>query len=124
MVRALYGLKSACAAFRAYMSDKLDDLGFKSLVADPDVWMRSLVKPDEEEYYEYILMYTDDILEISMQPRYVIKDIKQRFKFKNDKVKEPSSYLSTHLQKKVINGWDCWTVTSLDFVKAYIGTVK
>ena len=48
VVRALYGLKSASAAFRAYMADKLDEMGFKSSVAEPDFWMRPDVKPDEE----------------------------------------------------------------------------
>ena len=39
VVRALYGLKSASAAFRAFMAEKLDLIGFKSSVADPDVWL-------------------------------------------------------------------------------------
>ena len=69
-------------------------------------------------------MYVDDILDISMQPRDVMKDIEQRFKFKNDKVKEPSNYLGARLQKKVINGWDCWTVTILDYVKSAVTTVE
>ena len=66
----------------------------------------------------------DDILAISMQPRYVMKDIKRRFKFKNDKVEAPSSYLGAGLRKKVINGWDCWTVTSFDYVKSAVATVE
>ena len=105
------------------MANKLDEMGFKSSVDDPDVWMRPAVKPDGEEYYKYILMYVDDILAISMQPRDVINDIKRILKFKNYKVKEPSRYLGARLQKKVINGWDCWTVTSLDYVKAAVATV-
>ena len=59
-----------------------------------------------------------------MQPRYVMKDIERRFKSKNDKVEEPSSYLGARLQKKVINGWECWTVTSLDYVKSAVATVE
>ena len=124
MVRDLYGLKSASAAFQAYIPDKLDEMGLKSSVAEPDVWMRPAVKPDGEEYYEYILIYVDDILKISMQTRYVMEDIEQRFKLKNDKVEEPSSYLGARLKKKVINGWDCWTVMSLDYVKAAVATVE
>ena len=52
MVRDLYGLKSASAEFQAYMADKLDEMGFKSSVADLEVWMMPAVKPDREEYYE------------------------------------------------------------------------
>ena len=106
------------------MAEKLDEMGFKSLVADPDVWIRPSVKTGREENYEYILMYMDDILAISMQPRDAMKGIERRFKFKNDKVEEPSSYLGAQLQKKVINVWDCWTVTILDYVKAAVATVK
>ena len=69
-------------------------------------------------------MYVDNILAISMQPRDVMKGTKQRFKFKNDKGEEPPSYLGSRLQKKAINGWDCWTVTSLDYVKAAVATVE
>ena len=69
-------------------------------------------------------MYVKDVLAISMKPRDVMKDIESRFKFKNDKVEEPSSYLCAQLQNKVINGWDCWTVTILDYVKAAVVTVK
>ena len=39
VVRALYGLKSASAAFRSLMASKLDEIGFKSSNADPDVWL-------------------------------------------------------------------------------------
>ena len=50
--RALYGLKSAGAAFRAFLSERLDEMGFRSSIADPDVWMRPATKSDGEEYYE------------------------------------------------------------------------
>ena len=50
------------------MAKKLDEIRFKSSPTDPDVWMKPAVKPDGEEYYEYVLMYVDDILAISMDP--------------------------------------------------------
>ena len=54
VVRVLYGLKPACAAFRASMTKKLDD-----------IWLRPDVKFNGDEYYEYVLMYAEDILAIS-----------------------------------------------------------
>ena len=57
VTRALYGLKSAGVSFRAFLAEKLDSMSFKSSVADPDVWLRPVVKPDKEEYYEYILVW-------------------------------------------------------------------
>ena len=33
--KTLYGLKSASAAFRAHLAEKLEEIGFKSSIADP-----------------------------------------------------------------------------------------
>ena len=49
VVRALYGLKSASAAFRYFMAKKLDEIGFKSIPSDLDLWIRHAIKPDVEE---------------------------------------------------------------------------
>ncbi len=40
ITRALYGLKSSGAAWRAHFAESLHQLGFTSSLADPDVWMR------------------------------------------------------------------------------------
>ena len=69
-------------------------------------------------------MCVDDTLTISMKSKNVMEDIKQRFRFNYDKVEDPSSYLVAQLQKRVIIGWDCWTVTRLDYVKAAVTTVQ
>jgi hypothetical protein len=37
--KALYGLKSSGAAFRAHLAETLYDLNYKSTKADPDVWI-------------------------------------------------------------------------------------
>ena len=67
-MKALYGLKSSGGAFRAFLVETLDNMGYKSSHADPDVWLRPAVKPDGEKHYEYILCYVDDdILSISFQ---------------------------------------------------------
>ena len=71
----MYGLKSASAAFRYFMSKKLDEIGLKSIRSHPDLWLRPAIKPDGEEYYEYVLMYVDDILAISIDPTKIIKGI-------------------------------------------------
>ena len=38
IVHALYELKSSGASFRAFLIEHLDELGFISTIADPDVW--------------------------------------------------------------------------------------
>ncbi len=51
--KALYGLKSSGAAFRAHLADTLNAMDYRPSYADPDVWLRPAVKPDGTEYYEY-----------------------------------------------------------------------
>ena len=41
-------------------------MGFWSFSrADPDVWMRSQMKPNRFRYYEYFLAFVDDLLLVS-----------------------------------------------------------
>ena len=42
---ALYGLKYLGAAFRAFLEEMLDDIGFRSRIAYPDVWMKEANNP-------------------------------------------------------------------------------
>ena len=124
VVKALYGLKSASFSFRSYMAEKLSELGFQSSMADPDVWLRAAVKGDGERYYEYVLMYVDDILAISCDAKSILEDIQKTFKLKNDRIEAPEFYLGAKLQEKTINGVKCWTVTSQDYVKAAVKNVE
>jgi Reverse transcriptase (RNA-dependent DNA polymerase) len=65
IVRSLYGLKSAGAAFWYSLAQLLQDLGYMSSRADPDVWMRAATRDDGHEYYEMLFVYVDDILVLS-----------------------------------------------------------
>ena len=57
------------------MALKLDEIGFQSSPADPDVWLRPAVKFNGEEYYEWVLMYVYEILAISMDPTAILKSM-------------------------------------------------
>jgi hypothetical protein len=124
LVKALYGLKSASFSFRSFMAEKLATMGFQSSLADPDVWLRAAMKIDCESYFEYVLMYVDDILLISCDPRAILEEIQSTFKFKNGKIEAPEFYLGAKLQKKSINGIQCWRITSQDYVKAAVKNVE
>ena len=50
VVRALFGLKTSSAAFRALLAETLDDLSYKPSKADPDVYMRPEVKSNGFKY--------------------------------------------------------------------------
>ena len=57
------------------MARKLNEIGFQSIPADPDVWLRPAVKFNGEDYYEWFLMYVDDILAISMDPTAILNSM-------------------------------------------------
>ena len=60
LVRALYGLKSAGAAFRSHLVRCKKSLGYDSCKADPDVWLKPLVRPEDGvKYYSYLLHYVE-----------------------------------------------------------------
>ena len=124
VIRALYGLKSSGAAFRAHLAEKLDGIGFRLSFSDPDVWMRPATKADGEEYYEYILVYIDDILCISKDPMRPMEQIASSLRFKNDKIEPPEFYLGARLEEKVLNGKLTWMMTSRDYIKAAIDNVE
>jgi hypothetical protein len=64
VVCALYELKSAGAAFRNHLASCFGHLGYESSRGDPAVWFRWAIKVTGERCYEYLFVYTDDILAI------------------------------------------------------------
>ena len=64
IVRAIYGGKSAGADYWRHVHSAVTEMGFTSCTADPDVWFRQSSKKDGTKYYQYVLLYTDDILAI------------------------------------------------------------
>ena len=66
------------------MAKKLDEIGFKYSPADPDVWLRPAIKPDSEEYFDYVLIYVKNILAISIDLTEILKSMEGKtVKYKN-----------------------------------------
>ena len=86
--------------------------------------MQVAMKPDGERYYEYILVYVDDIIAISHKAKEVMEEITSTFKFKNDKIIPPDTYLGAKLKEKPINGKKCWTMTSVDYINAALKNIN
>jgi hypothetical protein len=82
------------------------------------------MKPDSKEYYEYILVYVDDILCISHKTKETMLQIAKDFRFKKDKIKPPEIYLGAHLEKKELNGKHMWTMSNTKYLKAAEKNVK
>ncbi len=67
IVRALYRLKKAGAAFRAHLASFMRQMGYTSCKADSDLWLKAVTRPEDNvHYYAYILCYVDDICAYTM----------------------------------------------------------
>ena len=71
------------------------------------------------------MCYVGDILAVSIDPRVVLNELKGgNIKFKNDKIEPPEMYLGARLEKKQLGEIKCWTLTSLDYIKAALNSLK
>ena len=87
VVRALYGLKSAGAAFRNHLADCMRTMGFSACLADPDLWFKAETRPsDGFEYYSYMLLYVDDCLCVHHDGEAVLNELDQYFKMKDGSI--------------------------------------
>jgi hypothetical protein len=69
-------------------------IGFKSSPADPDVRMRSAIKSDGTEVYEYVLLYTDDALSIGVEAESILrKEIGKNLNSRRNQLDPPSCTL-------------------------------
>jgi hypothetical protein len=123
--KALCGLKSSGAAFRAFLAETLDAMDYKPSYADPDVWIRPAVKPGGFEYYEYMLYYVDDALCISNNSEKSMKRIQDNFKLKDDKMEPPDVCLGASISKmNLASSKTCWTMSPELHVKAAVTNVE
>jgi len=122
----LYGLKSSGAAWRAHLANTLRQLGYKSCLADPDVWMRPATKPDGFQYYEYVLVYVDDVLVLSHQAVLTMKALEEFYRLK-DGYSEPTRYLGAEIKKWTFpdeNARFKWAMSSAQYVKEAIENIE
>ena len=128
IVRALYGLKSSGARFREHMAQTLRNLDFKSTKADPDVWIRSAVKPNGDKIYEYVLCYVDDILYGGLDSKTFMKNLSDTYKLKEGSVKEPETYLGADISKYTVTHGivetECYSMSSDTYLKRAIKVVE
>ena len=119
IVRSLYGLKSAGAAFRAHLASCMRDMGYTSCRADPDLWYKPMVRPsDNYAYYAYILCYVDDILSIHHDAMSVLTRINNFLPLKPSSVGDPDTYLGTTLkQTQLANGTWAWGMSPSKYVQ-------
>ena len=124
--RALYGLKSSGAAYRAHFANTLIELGFKSCHADPDVWMRPSTKVESGfEYYEYLLTYVDDCLIVSHDPKKIISTLQDEYKYRLKDVGPPTRYLGAEVGKYDFgDGTSAWFMSARLYLKEAIRVIE
>jgi len=98
IVRALYGLKSSGAAWRSHLANTLHQMGFTSSLADPDFWFKAAKKENGYEYYEYVLVYVDNLLVLSHQPSITMKKLEEFYRLK-DGFDKPTRYLGAEIKE-------------------------
>ena len=135
IVRALYGLKSSGKMWRQDLAATLQQCGYTRCRADGDLWMRKARKPAAEgdtyqyEYWEYVLVYVDDILVVSHDPRKTMTLLESRYTLKPSSIKEPDKYLGADIRKWYIDDTEDpdktrWAMSSDSYVKTAIGEVE
>jgi Reverse transcriptase (RNA-dependent DNA polymerase) len=126
IVHALHGLKSAGAAFCNHLADCMRSLGYESCLADADLWMKRVTRPNDGfEYYCYVLLYVDDILCIHHDAVSVLNEMDWYFLMKPGSIGDPDVYLGAKLQQTVLsNGVVAWGMSSSKYVQEAVKNVE
>ena len=123
--RALYGMKSSGRDFRNHLRDCMDHMGYKSCLADPDLWMRPAKKDNGTEYYEYILLYVDDCLVVSEHPDQALNKLGKYFPLKPGSVGPPKLYLGGKLSRVDLpNGVKAWAVSASKYIQSALRNIE
>ena len=111
----------------------MTDLSFTPCQADPDVWMQPAVKPDSTKYYEYVLIYVDDILVISHRASTIMDNLSALYCLKENpsnrkRYGTPDSYLGANIGLYTLprntSGKQKWYMSSDDYVADVIKNVE
>jgi hypothetical protein len=126
IVRVLYVLNSAGAAFRNHLDECMKHLGWNPCRADRDLWMKAETLPDEGVlYWAYILIYMDAILCIHHDPGAPLAKLDEYFKMKECSIQVTTFYLGAKLKKTVLpNGVVAWGMSSSKYVQSAVQNVQ
>jgi hypothetical protein len=112
--------------FRNHLRAYMRHLDFVSCPADPDVWMQPATKGDGLEYYEFVLLYMDDILTVSDNAEKVLREqIGRYFELKEESIGPPKLYMGGHVCKvELTNGVKVWTFSSSQYIQLAVKNVE
>ena len=120
---ALYGEKAAGRDYWNHLRSCMQHLNFTSCPADPDVLMRPAMKADGSSYYEYILLYVDDILAIGEKAEHILRhELGKYFDMKESLIGPPNRKSVRKVQ--LDNGVNTWAFSSSKYVQAAVKNVE
>eukprot|EP00804_Cyclotella_cryptica_P025206 CCRYP_010330-RA/>CCRYP_010330-RA protein AED:0.37 eAED:0.37 QI:0/0/0/1/1/1/2/0/416 len=88
-------------------------LGFTPTRVDSKVYCQKAMKDDGTYYYELMLLYVDDVLLLSNDPKLIFEKISGTFSLKNDARGPPTQYLGAKIEKFYFpDGTFAWSMSS------------
>jgi hypothetical protein len=126
IVRDLYGLKSAGAAFRNHLAECMKHLGWSPCHAYRDLRMKAETRPDDGvSYRENILIYVDGILCVHNDPGAPLSKLDEYFKMKEGFIQVTTLYVGEKLKNTVLpNGVATWDIISSKYVQSAVHNVQ
>lgn len=103
-------------------------MGFTPSRGDPDVWLRKASKSNGDKYYEYIVVYVDDLLIVSHTPYSLSDALSKLYKLKD--IGPPKRYLGSTIGKYTVpkpnneGNFEFWSLSAEDYLKHAISTVE
>ena len=87
--------------------------------------MQSATRTDGLDYYEYILLYVDDCLCISENPKPVLLQVDKYFPIKPTSLGPPKTYLGGTVSKiQLPNGVHAWEFSSSQYIHEAVKRVE
>jgi len=125
IVRALYGTATAGRDFHNHLRECMRHLKYEFCAAEHDVWMRKARRDDGSEYYEYLLLYTDDCLCISEHAEEALREIDKYFSLKEKSIGPPKTYLGGKVSKVTLpSGVWAYSFSSSQYVQEAVKNVE
>ena len=125
IIRALYLVKRAGADYWRRVQSTINEIGLESCKADPDIWFGSSIKDDGTYYYQYVLLYTENILAIMQNPEdFICHELGKRCVVKSNSFGPPTQYLGNKVSYITLyNGQSVWSFSSYHYVQDAVKNV-
>jgi hypothetical protein len=100
-------------------------LGNKPGLADPNLWWKTNTRDDGFEYYEYVLLYVDDVLAISHKAEEVLQWIDKFFPMRKGSIGPSEIYLGAKMSKVILpKDAVAWAMSASKYVQEATSNVE